>query len=118
MPLARWARLRYKTTMSVARVLLVACLMSVAVLAQSPTDPFLTPMPASEAVVRVGFVEFAASPDVGGTVTHHLDIDASHWAPASRTDLRFAAGPDDRVFILNKHDGVVRLLVPDANASR
>lgn len=30
--------------------------------------------------------------------------------PASRTDLRFAGGPDGRVFLLNKHDGVIREL--------
>jgi hypothetical protein len=32
--------------------------------------------------------------------------------PASRADLRFGTGPDDQVFLLNKADGVVRLLVP------
>jgi glucose/arabinose dehydrogenase len=32
--------------------------------------------------------------------------------PAGRADLRFGAGPDGQVFILNKHDGTVRLLVP------
>ena len=31
--------------------------------------------------------------------------------PASRADLRFGTGPDDQVFLLNKADGVVRLLV-------
>jgi hypothetical protein len=38
--------------------------------------------------------------------------------PASRADLRFGAGPDGRVFLLNKHDGTIRLLVPDSVASR
>jgi hypothetical protein len=38
--------------------------------------------------------------------------------PASRADLRFAAGPDGRVFLLNKHDGTIRLLVPDSVSSR
>lgn len=33
-------------------------------------------------------------------------------SPASRTDLRFGTGPDDQVFLLNKHDNTVRLLVP------
>ena len=33
--------------------------------------------------------------------------------PATRADLRFAADPDGRVFLLNKHDGTIRLLVPD-----
>jgi glucose/arabinose dehydrogenase len=32
--------------------------------------------------------------------------------PASRADLRFGAGPDGQVFIMNKSDGVIRLLVP------
>jgi hypothetical protein len=31
---------------------------------------------------------------------------------ASRADLRFGTGPDDQVFLLNKADGVIRLLVP------
>jgi hypothetical protein len=30
--------------------------------------------------------------------------------PATRADLRFGAGPDDQVFILNKADGTIRLL--------
>jgi hypothetical protein len=32
--------------------------------------------------------------------------------PALRTDLRLDPGPDGGVFVLNKHDGIVRLLVP------
>ena len=31
--------------------------------------------------------------------------------PAARADLRFGTGPDDQVFLLNKADGVIRLLV-------
>jgi hypothetical protein len=31
---------------------------------------------------------------------------------ATRADLRFGTGPDDQVFLLNKADGVVRVLVP------
>jgi hypothetical protein len=34
--------------------------------------------------------------------------------PASRADLRFGSGPDGEVFLLNKADGVVRMLVPSA----
>jgi glucose/arabinose dehydrogenase len=37
-------------------------------------------------------------------------------APATRADLRFGTGPDSQVFLLNKRDGIVRLLVPDAPA--
>ncbi|MEX2465296.1 MAG: PQQ-dependent sugar dehydrogenase [Gemmatimonadota bacterium] len=29
-----------------------------------------------------------------------------------RTDLRFGTGPDERLFLLNKHDGVIRELIP------
>ena len=32
--------------------------------------------------------------------------------PASRTDLRFGTGPDGRLFLLNKQDGVIREIVP------
>ena len=31
---------------------------------------------------------------------------------AARTDLRFGAGPDGRMFLLNKADGTIRVLVP------
>lgn len=32
--------------------------------------------------------------------------------PAARTDLRFGTGPDDQVYLLNKADGVIRLVTP------
>ena len=32
-------------------------------------------------------------------------------SPASRADLRFGSGPDGQVFLLNKRDGVIRVLV-------
>jgi len=32
--------------------------------------------------------------------------------PATRADLRLAMGPDDQVFLLNKGDGTIRVLVP------
>jgi hypothetical protein len=38
--------------------------------------------------------------------------------PAPRADLRFGAGPDGQVFLLNKYDGVIRLLVPASGAVR
>ena len=31
---------------------------------------------------------------------------------ATRADLRFGTGPNNQIFLLNKHDGTVRLLVP------
>ncbi len=39
-------------------------------------------------------------------------------SPAPRADLRFGPGPGDQVFLLNKYDGIVRLLVPDGAGSR
>ena len=39
-------------------------------------------------------------------------------APTTRADLRFGDGPNGQVFLTNKHDGTIRLLVPDAGASR
>jgi len=39
-------------------------------------------------------------------------------SPASRADLRFGPGPGGQVFLLNKYDGIVRLLVPDGAGSR
>jgi len=32
--------------------------------------------------------------------------------PATRADLRFAEGPDGQIFLLNKRDGTIRMLVP------
>ena len=32
-------------------------------------------------------------------------------SPAGRADLRFGSGPDGQVFLLNKRDGIIRLLV-------
>ena len=52
--------------MSVTRVFVMALLLAVPALAQRPTDPFPTPIPATEGVIRVSFVEFASIPDVGG----------------------------------------------------
>jgi len=33
-------------------------------------------------------------------------------APAERADIRFGTGPGDRFFLLNKHDGTIREVVP------
>lgn len=34
------------------------------------------------------------------------------FEPAVRVDLRFGTGPDGRIFLMNKHDGVVREVLP------
>jgi Glucose / Sorbosone dehydrogenase len=38
--------------------------------------------------------------------------------PASRVDLRFGHGPNGQVFVLNKRDGTIRLLVADGARNR
>lgn len=35
-----------------------------------------------------------------------------HKPPAPRADLRMAVGPNGRLYLLNKHDGTIRVLVP------
>jgi hypothetical protein len=37
--------------------------------------------------------------------------------PATRADLRFGLGPQGQIFIMNKRDGIIRLLVPDGGKS-
>ena len=43
---------------------------------------------------------------------------AQKKAPTTRADLRFGDGPNGQVFLLNKHDGTIRLLVPDTGSAR
>ncbi|MGH7502071.1 MAG: hypothetical protein ACREL7_09970, partial [Longimicrobiales bacterium] len=33
--------------------------------------------------------------------------------PAARADMRFGSGPGGQLFLLNKHDGIIRQIVPD-----
>ena len=53
----------------------------------------------------------------GGTAKTFLQIiqeknKAQGKPPATRTDLRFGQGPNGQIFLLNKRDGTIRLLVP------
>jgi len=53
----------------------------------------------------------------GGTAKTFLQViqeknKAQGKTPATRADLRFGQGPNGQVFILNKRDGTIRLLVP------
>jgi hypothetical protein len=36
---------------------------------------------------------------------------------AERADLRFGQGPQGQIFVMNKRDGVIRLLVPNGQTS-
>ena len=51
--------------------------------------------------------------DGRGRPVTFLEVIRAKNRGADRADLRFGRGPDGRVLLLNKHDGVVRLLVPD-----
>jgi len=53
----------------------------------------------------------------GGEPRRLLDIVAETTRaqgrePAVRVDLRFGTGPDGRLFLMNKHDGVIREVIP------
>ena len=37
--------------------------------------------------------------------------------PATRADMRLGLGPENQVFVLNKRDGIIRVLVPEGNVS-
>ncbi len=51
---------------TLARIIGAALLVALPVFAQAPNDPFPTPIAATEDVIKVNFVEFAALPDLGG----------------------------------------------------
>ncbi len=74
--------------MSIMRVLLfklMALLASTQVLAQSATDPFPTPLPASDGVIAVNFVEFASVPDSDGEAARlMLLVNEPRHTPAIR----------------------------------
>src|SRR2546426_5194568 len=61
-PSGRWAMTVECSLTMVTAVFLVAS----PGLAQTSTQPFPTPIPATDRVVRVNFVEFASLPDIGG----------------------------------------------------
>jgi hypothetical protein len=53
----------------------------------------------------------------GGTQKTFLQVikdknTAQGKMPATRADMRFGEGPDGQVFLLNKRDGIIRVLVP------
>jgi hypothetical protein len=97
--------------MSITRVLLVASLMSGAVSAQRPTDPFPTPIQVTEGVIRVSFMEFASIPDVGGEAARMmLLVDESGTSRMFLNDMR---GP---LFTVSYDGGTVTQYL-DINAS-
>jgi len=63
---------------------------------------------------RIRRILFAGSGAPKGLLQLIQDKNAAQGRPpATRADLRFGPGNDGRIFILNKHDGTIRLIVGD-----
>ena len=60
--------------MRMIRGVTAALLMASAALAQAPTDPFPSPIPATEGVIQVRFVEFATVPDIAGEAPRMMNL--------------------------------------------
>ena len=65
------------------------------------------PLPASGGQAPIRRVLFNS----GGTAKSFLQILREKTPEASRADLRFATGPNNRIFLLNKRDGIIREMV-------
>jgi hypothetical protein len=81
------------------------------------------PKGGQDAIRRIVFVASPSSREGGETKTLLELIKAKNVAqgkkPATRADLRFGLGPQGQIFLLNKRDGTIRLLVADGrNTSR
>ena len=109
--------------MSHIRLLTAALLIASPAFAQTTNDPFPTPIPAADGVVKAQFTELATLPDVDGEAARMMllvDEPGTHRLFVSDMkgllySVSFAVGPDGRVFVLNKRDGTIRLLVPDGS---
>ena len=60
--------------MRMIRGMAAALLVASGALAQAPTDPFPNPIPATEGVIRVRFVEFATIPDIEGEAPRMMNL--------------------------------------------
>jgi hypothetical protein len=61
-------------TMSTAVRAVLVLFTATAVLAQSSTDPFPAPIPATEGVILVGLAEFASLPDIDGVAARMMQL--------------------------------------------
>ena len=62
-----------------------------------------------DAIRRVLFNDKGTGQDAAAT--HQGEERRAGKPPANRADLRFGQGPNGEIFIMNKRDGVIRLLV-------
>jgi len=60
--------------MSIARITAAVVLAASPVFAQVPNDPFPAPIPATEGVIKVNFVEFATLPDLGSPMPARMMV--------------------------------------------
>ena len=63
---SRTDRVGAKATMCVTRAMAAVLLMASGAFAQTPNDPFPSPIHTVDGVIEVSFVEFATVPDIGG----------------------------------------------------
>jgi Glucose / Sorbosone dehydrogenase len=98
--------------MRLIRVIPVAVLVVLPTFAQAPNDPFPKPIPATEGVIKVNFVEFTSLPDLGGQQPSRpmLLVDEPGTGRMFVNDMR---GPLYTV----SHDGKAVALYLDINAS-
>ena len=61
-------------TMFTTRVAVLVLVVVTCVLAQAPDDPFPAPIPATDGVITVTAVEFAAIPDIDGQAARMMDL--------------------------------------------
>jgi hypothetical protein len=60
--------------MRMTRLMAATLLIASPALAQAPTDPFPTPIAATEGVIRVNYVEFATIPDIDGVAARMMTM--------------------------------------------
>jgi hypothetical protein len=58
----------------ITRILAAALFLAGPALAQTPADPFPTPIAATEGVIRVNFAEFASIPDLDGVAARMMNL--------------------------------------------
>src|SRR5688572_33031992 len=73
-PALRRTGRRGRLNAGMIRGIAAALLMASVALAQAPTDPFPAPIPATDGVIRVRFVEFATIPDIQGEAPRMMNL--------------------------------------------
>jgi hypothetical protein len=105
-------RIGYQVARCLAGVVVTVQLVTLPATAQTPTDPFPTPIPATDGVIKVKFAEFASIPDIDGQAARMmLVVDEPATRRVFVNDMR---GPLYSV----SYDGRVVNLYLDINAPK